>query len=89
MTTSALGTYLIDAYPEASGESAAWLNAARTFGGFIVGYVQINWASSAGTQTEYGIESAIMGAAFFIIAFLQFFGARLRHKQGVLRFKTH
>lgn len=89
VTTAAVGAYLIDAYPEASGESAAWLNFARTLGGFIVGYIQINWATQAGTQTEYGIQSAIMGAAFFIVVFLQFFGARLRHAQGPLNFKTN
>jgi hypothetical protein len=50
---------------------------------------QINWATKAGTQTEYGIQSAIMGAAFFIIIFLQFFGAKLRHAQGPLNFKTN
>lgn len=37
VTTTAVGAYLIDAYPEASGESAAWLNFSRTLGGFIVG----------------------------------------------------
>jgi hypothetical protein len=30
-----------------------------------------------------------MGAAFFIVVFLQFFGARLRHAQGPLKFKTY
>lgn len=89
VTTSAVGAYLLDAYPEAGGECAAWLNFARTLGGFIVGYIQINWAAQAGTQTEYGIQSAIMGAAFFIIVFLQFYGKKLRHAQGPLNFKTN
>ena len=89
ITTASLGTYLIDAYPEASGECAAWLNAARTFGGFIVGYVQISWAESQGTQKEYGIESAIMAAAFSMVVILQLYGAKLRHRQGPLKFKTN
>jgi len=89
ITTTAVSAYLADAYPEASGESAAWLNASRTLGGFIVGYVQITWAESQGTQKEYGIQTAIMGAAFLIIVYLQFFGAKLRHRQGPLNFKTH
>jgi hypothetical protein len=55
----------------------------------ILTLFQINWATKAGTQTEYGIQSAIMGAAFFIIIFLQFFGAKLRHAQGPLNFKTN
>ena len=39
ITTSAVGAYLLDSYPEAAGECAAWINFARTLGGFIVGYV--------------------------------------------------
>lgn len=89
VTTTAVGAYLIDAYPEASGESAAWLNFSRTLGGFIVGYIQINWAASAGTQTAYGIQSGIMAAAFGVVVVLQFWGRRLRGVQGVLDFKTN
>ena len=89
VTTTAVGSYLIDAYPEASGESAAWLNFSRTLGGFVVGYFQIGWASSAGTQTAYGIQSGIMGAAFMVIVALQFGGKRLRSLQGPLNFKTN
>ncbi|KIX00338.1 uncharacterized protein Z518_10477 [Rhinocladiella mackenziei CBS 650.93] len=89
VTTTAVGAYLLDAYPEAGGECAAWLNFARTLGGFIVGYIQINWANKAGTQTEYGIQSGIMAAAFILVVFLQFFGAKLRHAQGPLNFKTN
>ena len=40
VTTAAVGAYLLDSYPEAAGECAAWINFARTLGGFIVGYVQ-------------------------------------------------
>lgn len=89
VTTTAIGAYVLDAYPEASGEVAAWLNAARTFGGFVVGYVQITWAQAEGTQKQFGIQSGIVGAAFLIIVFLQFFGETLRKKQGPLNFKTH
>lgn len=42
VTTAAVGAYLLDAYPEAGGECAAWLNFARTLGGFIVGYIQVS-----------------------------------------------
>jgi hypothetical protein len=88
-TTAAVGAYLIDAYPEASGESAAWLNFWRTIGGFIIGYVQLEWAASAGTQVEYGIQSGIMAAAFLVVVVLTFFGKRLRRAQGPLKFKTY
>ncbi|RMZ75251.1 hypothetical protein DV738_g5580, partial [Chaetothyriales sp. CBS 135597] len=75
VTTSAVGAYLLDAYPEAGGECAAWINFARTLGGFIVGYIQLNWATEAGPETEYGIQTGIMAAAFLLVVFLQFFGA--------------
>lgn len=88
-TTAAVGAYLIDAYPEASGESAAWLNFSRTIAGFIIGYIQLNWAAKSGTMVEYGIQSGIMAAAFLIIVFLQFFGKKLRLKQGPCNFKTY
>ena len=89
LTTASVGAYLIDAYPEAAGESGAWLCATRTVGGFVVGYVQIPWSYSTGPAKEYGIQSAIMGGAFSMVVFLQFYGMRLRHRQGPLRFKTN
>ena len=89
LTTSAVGAYLIDAYPQASGESGAWLNFARTVGGFTVGYVQIPWASSMGTQKQYGIQSAIMGAAFAIVVVLQWYRPGLRQFHKPLQFKTN
>lgn len=89
VTTAAVGAYLIDAYPEASGESAAWLNESRLLSGFIIGYVQINWVASFGAQNTYGVQTAIMGAAFFVIIFLQFYGKNLRQRQGRLKFKTN
>jgi hypothetical protein len=89
VTTTAVGAYMIDAYPEAPGESAAWLNFSRTLGGFVVGYFQIGWAHSAGTQTAYGIQSGIMAVAFLLIMVLQFGGKRLRAMQPSLHFKTN
>jgi MFS family permease len=89
ITTTAVGAYLIDAYPEASGESAAWLNVARTFGGFIVGYVQIKWVDSRGLKHAYGSQAGIMAAAFALVIILQVFGKALRTEvDSPLRFKT-
>ena len=86
--TTALYAYCLDAYPEGSGEVAAWLNAGRTWGGFVVGYVQVNWVVAEGAQKAYGIQSAIVAVAFFMIVGLQFFGAKLRRMQGPMNFKT-
>ena len=86
--TTGLYAYCLDAYPEGSGEVAAWLNAGRTWGGFVVGYVQINWAIASGPQKEYGIQSAIVAVVFVMIVFLQFYGGKLRARQGPMNFKT-
>ena len=88
ITTTALGSYVLDSYPQASGETAAWLNAARTFGGFAVGYVQIIWAQAQGTQIQYGIQSGVVAAVFLIVVVLQFFGKRMRTAQP-LDFRTN
>lgn len=90
LTTTAVGAYLIDCYPEASGESAAWLNFSRTVAGFVVGYFHLTWASSVGPELEYGCQTAIMAASFVIFVIpLTVFGAKIRKVQGPLNFKTN
>jgi MFS family permease len=86
--TTAIYAYVLDAYPEGSGEVSAWLNAWRTLGGFVVGYVQIIWAESQGLEKECGIQSAIVATVFSVVVFLQFFGPKLRAMQGPMNFKT-
>lgn len=90
LTSAAVSAYVIDAYPEASGEGAAWLNFARTLAGFCVGYIQMNWATAVGVEMEYGVQTAIMGAAFVVFVVpLTLMGGKLRKIQGPLKFKTH
>ncbi len=50
--------------------------------------VQVNWVVSGGAEKTYGIQSAIVAAAFFMIIGLQFFGGKLRRMQGPMNFKT-
>ncbi|KXT08942.1 hypothetical protein AC579_9529 [Pseudocercospora musae] len=88
VTTVALTAYCLDCYPEGSGEVAAWINFARTTGGFIVSYFQVDWANAMGTKKSLGIQAGICGAAFFVVVFLQVYGERLRRFSGPLRFKT-
>ncbi|PNS20561.1 hypothetical protein CAC42_6011 [Sphaceloma murrayae] len=88
ITTVAINAYVLDSYPEASGEVAAWINFGRTTGGFIISYFQVRWANSAGTKVSLGIQAAIVLGAFFIIVGLQFFGRQLRIKSGPLNFPT-
>ncbi|KAK4556556.1 hypothetical protein LTR86_006127 [Recurvomyces mirabilis] len=88
ISTVAITAYLLDSYPEGSGEVAAWLNFARTTGGFIVSYFQVEWANKMGTEKSFGIQAAICFAAFLLIVSLQISGKRLRDRAGPLRFKT-
>ncbi|KAK5164902.1 uncharacterized protein LTR77_009566 [Saxophila tyrrhenica] len=88
ITTVAITAYCLDSYPEGSGEVAAWINFARTTGGFIVSYFQITWANAMGTKKSFGIQAAICVFAYMIIVFLQSYGKRIREKSGPLKFKT-
>ena len=89
ITTVALNAYLLDSYPEASGEVAAWINFARTTGGFIVSYFQVSWAASMGTKRTFGIQAAICFFAVLLIVSLIAFGKGLRIWSGSLHFKTN
>ena len=43
VATTAISAYLLDAYPEAPGEVAAWLNVGRSWGGFMAAYIVLEW----------------------------------------------
>ncbi|KAF5679180.1 major facilitator superfamily transporter [Fusarium heterosporum] len=88
VTTVALSAYNLDSYPEASGEVSAWINFARTSGGFIISYFQVNWANSVGAKVSFGTQAGICAFAFVIIVLLQLFGKTLRMKSGALHFPT-
>ena len=85
--TTALYAYVLDSYPEAPGETSAWLNLGRSIGGFIVSYFEVNWAESEGTQHSLGIQAGIVAASFFIfIVPLFVWGKQIRTKQGRISF---
>ncbi|KAJ5805754.1 major facilitator superfamily domain-containing protein [Penicillium pulvis] len=88
IVTVAVNSYVLDAYPEASGEVAAWVNFGRTTGGFIVSYFMVEWAQKEGTIKQFGTMCGIVGAAFFIVLALQVWGKELRAWSGPARFKT-
>ncbi|KAK0613214.1 major facilitator superfamily domain-containing protein [Immersiella caudata] len=89
ITTVALNSYCLDAYPEASGEVCAWLNFSRTVGGFIISYFQVRWAEAQGTKLSFGIQGAVCAAAVLLIVALQIWGKRLRVWAGPLNFTTN
>ncbi|KAF2993748.1 hypothetical protein E8E13_001001 [Curvularia kusanoi] len=88
ITTVALNAYNLDSYPEASGEGSAWLNFARTAGGFIISYFQVTWAQALGAKVSFGTQAGICAFAFLIIIALQIFGKHLRLKSGPLHLAT-
>lgn len=88
ITTVALSSYCLDSYPEASGEMSAHLNFSRTLGGFIISYFQVTWAEAQGAKVSFGIQAAIVGAAFIIILVLMKFGKKMRVASGPLNFAT-
>ncbi|EEP78267.1 conserved hypothetical protein [Uncinocarpus reesii 1704] len=88
ITTVAVNAYALDSYPEASGEVAAWINFARTTGGFVVSYFMVEWAGKQGAIRQFGTMAGICGFAFVMIIFLQIFGKRMRMWAGPVNFKT-
>ena len=86
IATVALNAYLLDAYPEGSGEVGAWICFGRNMGGFMAIYIEINWVLKSGPQNALGAQAAISAAASFIILALGFFGKRLRKAQGKMEF---
>jgi len=86
--TTGINAYLLDAYPEASGEVAAWINFGRTVGGFIITYYEIPWIASMGTRNALGIQASIVAAAFGFIIVLPFWGKSLREFSGSVKFAT-
>ena len=67
---------------------AAWINFARTTGGFIISYFQVTWATAEGTKKSFGIQAGICAFAYCLIIVMQLFGKKMRERAGPLRFKT-
>lgn len=83
IVTTAINAYVLDSYPEASGEVSAWINAGRTVGGFVITYFEINWAEKEGTERSLGIQAAVVGAAVVMFVLpLQVWGKKMRIWQG-------
>ncbi|KAA8651091.1 hypothetical protein EYZ11_009131 [Aspergillus tanneri] len=86
--TVAINAYVLDSYPEASGEVAAWINFGRTTGGFIVSYFMVEWANKLGAIRQFGTMTGIVVFAFLIILLLQVCGKKMRRWAGPAKFKT-
>ncbi|KAL9084454.1 MAG: hypothetical protein Q9159_005216 [Coniocarpon cinnabarinum] len=88
VATVGIDAYLLDAYPEGSGEVGAWANFGREGGGFMSVYIALEWVDEAGPLTAFSIQAGTIVASTFIIVFLQVFGKRIRSWQGPMRFAT-
>ncbi|KAI0021778.1 major facilitator superfamily domain-containing protein [Xylariomycetidae sp. FL0641] len=88
ITTTAVSSYNLDCYPEASGEVSAWVNNSRTLGGFVVSYFQITWAEASGPHVSFGIQGAICAAGFLLVLLLMWRGKQMRIWAGPLNFHT-
>jgi hypothetical protein len=86
--TVAISAYCLDSYPEASGETNAWLSFARTLGGFVISYFQIEWVNTMGAVKAFGSQAGLCGFAFMLVVGLQVCGKSLRKLSGHPDFKT-
>lgn len=86
VATVALNAYLLDAYPEGSGEVGAWINVGRTLGGFMATYVEIDWVEDEGPVRAFAAQTGVAVAAGLVVLGLGIFGKRLRRRQGRMRF---
>ena len=86
IATVALDAYLLDAYPEGSGEVGAWITVGRAMGGFMATYIEINWVLKSGPLVALGAQTGITTAASLIILVLGLFGKRIRKTQGRMKF---
>ncbi|KAF5858016.1 hypothetical protein ETB97_004947 [Aspergillus alliaceus] len=88
IVTVATNAYVLDSYPEASGEVAAWINFGRTAGGFIVSYFMVEWSNKQGARRQFGTMTGIIVFSFLIILLLQATGKKMRLWAGPANFKT-
>lgn len=83
-----INAYLLNSYPEASGEVGMWINFSRTAGGFIVSYFQVTWVTNMGAEAAFGTQAAICAVTFPVVIILQVYGKALRERTGKLNFTT-
>ncbi|KAL9576587.1 MAG: hypothetical protein Q9212_006977 [Teloschistes hypoglaucus] len=88
ITTVGLTAYNLEAYPEASGETAAWISASRVLGGFIISYFQVRWAEAMGPRGSFGVQAGISAGVVGLVVLLSLYGGRLREWSGSLKFRT-
>lgn len=89
LNSASVNMYVLNSYPEASGEVGMWVNFSRTAGGFIISYFQVEWVGRVSAETAFGKQAAVCAAVFPVIILLQLRGRQLRGWSGELNFKTN
>ena len=85
MTSSvAVTAYTLDSYAALPAELGGWLNFARTFGGFCIGYFQEPWADRVGIDASFGTQAAIVVFACVPVLAAHIWGHKLRARFGDL-----
>ena len=77
--------YALDSYPTAPAELGGWINFARCFGGFSVGYFQQPWATRVGAAESFGVQAAIVVVAAIPVIITHVYGHRLRQRAGDIK----
>ncbi|KAJ4252497.1 hypothetical protein NW762_011098 [Fusarium torreyae] len=85
LTSVAVASYLLDAYPSAPAEVCGLTNVFRALSGFSVGYYQQPWGAKVGYDVSFGTQAAIVAASMILIAIVHRFGHGLRLKFGQIR----
>lgn len=70
--------YCLDSFPTAPAEVAAWINLARTTGGFAVGFFQEPWGHKMGYDVSFGIQAAICAVSVIPVVIVHLYGHRMR-----------
>ncbi|KAM0231625.1 hypothetical protein ACHAPO_008473 [Fusarium lateritium] len=85
LTSVAVASYLLDAYPSAPAEVCGLTNVFRALSGFSVGYYQQPWGARVGYDVSFGTQAGIVAASMILIVIVHLFGHRLRLKFGQIR----
>ena len=81
----AIVTYVLDCYPNASGEVSALINLGRVAAGFSVGYFQQAWGTKVGYNVSFGVQAAVIAGSLAVLFCIQQFGAKFRLWAGPVR----
>ncbi|KAI5917617.1 major facilitator superfamily domain-containing protein [Camillea tinctor] len=76
--------YGLDSYPLVPAEIGGWLNFARTFGGFAIGYFQEPWLELVGADVSFGTQAGIVAFATLPILLAHIYGPRLRRRYPIV-----